>query len=697
MDPKTLRTHINSANAAISRGDFSVAEMHCRQVLKAHPDVAEAWYNQGIAKRQSGKPAEALECQRKVVSLCPDSADALNAAGLEFIELNAYREAEQALNRALALAPKHLYALSNKANLLQRLKRYAEAEALLRRAVSLQPDFAPLHVNLGAVLNKQTLYGKAELSLAKAIDLAPGMPQAWNNLASARSGQRRFAEAESACRQALSLNPEMHESWSNLGDILRETRRYKDAAEAYANLVDRAPEFDFAKGKLLYSLMQCCDWRRHDELRRAIEKGLGKNRRIADPFGYQAVSESPENLLACARIYAEECFPMRTPLVDGRAPRPPNGKIRVGYLSGEFRTQATAILMAGLYEHHDRSRFTIIAFDNGENDHSELRTRLENAFDEVVDISSLSDGEAAQAIKNRDIDILVNLNGYFGKGRQGVFSLRPSPIQVNYLGFPGTLGVAYIDYLIADATVIPEKDRGSYAEKVVYLPNCYQANDDRRPRPQFEVNRSEAGLPPESFVYCCFNNSYKITPARFAVWMRILEKVEGSVLWLLEDNETASANLRKEAVVAGISPDRLVFAKRAPQAQHLARHRLADLFIDSLPYNAHTTASDALWAGLPVLTQIGRTFPGRVAASLLKAIGLPELITDSEAEYEAMAIDLARNPERLRTIREQLDQNRTTMPLFDTARFTRGIESAFSTMVDRHLNGLEPDNFQVTL
>jgi predicted O-linked N-acetylglucosamine transferase (SPINDLY family) len=371
------------------------------------------------------------------------------------------------------------------------------------------------------------------------------------------------------------------------------------------------------------------------------------------------------------------------------------GKIRIGYVSGEFRTQATSILMTQLFELHDKNQFEIFAIDNGTDDGGELRARMECAFDEFVDISKLGDLEAVSEINKRNIDILVNLNGYFGGARPGLFSHRPSPIQVNYLGFPGTIGAEYIDYLIADRIVIPENSRLHYLEKIVYLPNCYQSNDSQRKISDRVFTRGELGLPSAGFVFCCFNNNYKLTSSTFDCWMKILKRCEGAVLWLLEDNSAAADNLRREAELRGVNPQRLVFAQRLPLDEHLARHRLADLFIDTLPCNAHTTASDALWTGLPVLTQRGNTFPGRVAASLLTAIGLSELITSSEAEYEELAVELATNPQRLAQVTALLEKNRQTTPLFDTQLFTKHIEAAYVAMYERYRLGLAPDHIEV--
>jgi len=452
---------------------------------------------------------------------------------------------------------------------------------------------------------------------------------------------------------------------------------------------------DFLLGNILHNMMLVCDWGTLDTLYAEIQNKLRLKQEVTEPFGFQGISDSESDLLLCAQIFANDHFPYKQTIFTPDSKKTAGSKIRVGYLCGEFRDQATSILMGGVYESHHRDEFEIYAFDNGWDDGSNLRQRILPCFKEIINITRLSDLEAAQSIKQLGIDILINLNGYFGKGRQGIFAHRPAPIQVNYLGFPGTIGAPYMDYLIADEVVIPPSSQAFYTEKIVYLPNCYQANDSQRVIADTVFTKLEMGLPKDSFVFACFNNNYKITPPIFDAWMRILKQVEQSVLWLLEDNPTAADNLRKEAGLRGVSPDRLIFAKRLPLAEHLARHRLADLFLDTLPYNAHTTASDALWAGLPVLTQIGKTFPGRVAASLLTAVGLPELITHTPEEYEALAIDLAQHPEKLQQIKQKLAENRLVKPLFDTSLFTQHLEKAYKTMYERHLKGLGPDVFKI--
>jgi predicted O-linked N-acetylglucosamine transferase (SPINDLY family) len=352
--------------------------------------------------------------------------------------------------------------------------------------------------------------------------------------------------------------------------------------------------------------------------------------------------------------------------------------------------------MTRVWELHDKSMFEIFAFDNGWDDGSKYRQRITRAFNNLFDISRLSDLDAAKLIQENEIDILINLNGFFGLGRQEIFSYRPAPIQVNYLGFPGTMGADYIDYIIADKTLIPLDAQSSYTEKVAYLPNSYQANDRKRLISDRQFTRAELGLPENACIFACFNNNYKITPLVFDSWVKILSLVEGSVLWLLADNPTAKNNLIKEATARGLDSCRLIFAERMPLPEHLARHRQADLFLDTLPYNAHTTCSDALWAGLPVLTLMGSTFPGRVGASLLKAIDLPELITNTQEEYEAMAIELAINPQKLRDIKLKLARNRLTTPLFDTPLFTKNLETIYTKMMERYQADLQPDHITIT-
>jgi len=453
-------------------------------------------------------------------------------------------------------------------------------------------------------------------------------------------------------------------------------RKFEDAIQFFSKLLEIAPDYPFAKGRLLYAKLLACDWKKLDSLKNSIKADLKAGRKSAEPFGYQAIAESAADLKRCAEIFSAATYPPQARL-SARIQPHLKSKLRIGYVSGEFRDHATSLLLVGLLEEHDKNRFEVVAFDNGWDDDSPIRRRINASVDQVIDVSRLSGIDAARKVIECQIDILVNLNGYFGDSRQDIFSFTPAPVQVNYLGFPGTLGAPYIDYIIADRGVLPEDQAPFYTEKVVYLPHTYQANDSKRNIVAPRYTREQLQLPETAFVFCCFNNNYKITPEMFTVWMRLLKQVNGSVLWLLEDNPAASRNLKREAEKHGVLAERLIFAPRMKHDDHMPRHLLADLFLDTLPYNAHTTASDALWSGLPVLTCLGSTFPGRVAASLLEAVGLQELVTTSVDEYERRALELVKDPTRLSNIRATLIRNRLEHPLFDTVRFSRNIEQAY--------------------
>lgn len=584
--------------------------------------------------------------------------------------------------------------LCNRATALQDLRRPEEALASYDRALALKPDSAEALNNRGNVLRELKRPEEALSSYDRALGLKPDSAGALCNRGTALQDLGRPEEALTSYDRALALKPDSVVLLCNRATALQELRRHEEAARSLARVLELAPDHPFTKGRLLFARMLCCDWAEFIPLTESIEKDIRAGKQSAEPYGYQAFSNSARDLRRCAEIFAAENFPRsKTQLWAGE--RYDHAKIRIGYLSSEFRQHVTSILITELFELHDKNRFELFGFDNGWDDASDIRGRINRAFNEIVNITRLGDLEAAATIKQKQIDILVNLNGYFGLERQGIFSHKPCPIQVNYLGFPGTLGVDYMDYIIADSHVIPPDHAAFYNEKVVYLPDTYQVNDSKRRIAERTPTRAEAGLPETGFVFCCFNNNYKTTPDIYEIWMRLLIRVAGSVLWLLEDNVAAARNLRREAEQRGVAPERLVFAPRIRLDEHLSRHRLADLFLDTVPYNAITAASDALWAGLPMLTCTGGTFPGRVAGSLLNAVGLSELITYSLENYEALALKLATTPSMLSDIRTRLARNRTTHSLFNTHRFRRHIESAYITMWERYQRGQPPESFAV--
>jgi protein O-GlcNAc transferase len=535
----------------------------------------------------------------------------------------------------------------------------------------------------------------AERLIGEALQLDPQSPELWSNRGTAQAACKKREAALASFTRAIELKPDFVGAIANRAHILFELRRYAAAIPDYQRLVQADPDHPYAIGTLMFCKLQCCDWGDFESDSARIIAALHAGKRAAPPVMSVALLSSAADQLRAAQIVARDKVPPAPPLWRGETYR--HQRIRVAYISADFHAHATAILTAGVFEHHDRTRFETVGVSFGPEDASPLRARLKQSFERFINMRAKSDAEIARHLREAEIDIAVDLKGYTSDARPAIFAARPAPLQVNYLGFPGTMGANFMDYMLADRFVVPESEQAYYSEKIVWLPESYQPNDRSRESADTGPSRAAAGLPETGFVFCCFNNNYKIQPPLFDIWMRLLSAVEDSVLWLLADNPAAAANLKREAASRGINADRLVFAPRQDLPQHLARHRLADLFLDTLPYNAHTTASDALWAGLPLLTCMGTTFAGRVAASVLNAAGLPELATNSLSEYEALALKLAREPAALATIKAKLAASRETSALFDVARFTRHLEAAYITMHERHQRGLPPVSFAVEL
>jgi len=694
IDPNNLDAYSILSTCQKAKGQYEDVVKTCDKMISIDPKNADSYSNRGFALAAIGRHKEAIESYDRAIAIQPHLADAFVNRGNSLKNLERHDEAFVAYDKALALKPDLVEAWLGCGRVSFDLKRYDDALAAYDKAVALKPDLAEAWLGRGNVCLELKRNDDALAAYDKAVALKSDLAGAWLGRGNIFTELKRYEEAFAAYDKALALKPDLAGAWLGRGHVFSKLKHYKEAAAAYAEVLKIDPQHPFTKGRLLHHKMLSCDWREIDHLISEIDRDVAAGRLSAEPFGWQGVAESPRSLKLCAELFSGERYPADTKIAF-RRPLINRQKIRIGYASGELREQATSHLMVGVLELHDSSRFEIFGFDNGWDDQSDLRRRINASLDGVIEIRRLSDAWSAAAIREKRIDILVNLNGYFGEERTGVFARRPAPIQVNYLGFPGTLGASYIDYIIADRHVIPSSDVEFYTEKVVYLPNCYQANDRKTEIGTHIFSRAECGLPEEGFVFCCFNNNYKIVPETFSCWMRILNRVDGSVLWLLENNVSAALNLREEADVRGINPKRLVFAKPIALANHLARHRLADLFLDTLPYNAHTTASDALWAGLPVLTQVGEAFAGRVAASLLNAIGLAELITSTPQAYEDLAVELALSPEKLPHIKQKLADNRLTTPLFDTRLFTRHIEAAYTAMYERYQAGLPPDHIYV--
>lgn len=629
---------------ALERNDFRFAERAAREALARAPEDGEAHYLLGSTLLFEGRAAEAL-------GPLTEAAARLRRRGV------AYR-----------LGHCHLA-----------LGDHARAEEALRREIADHPQSANAHNTLGVALVNQGRQDEALAMFLASLRLEPMHGEANNNAGNVLHALGRDAEALAYSRRAVEAQPESADAHQNLGLVLRALQRHDEAVKSFARVMALAPDTPYALSALVWSELFTCDWNALRSHVPALREQVRANRVAAAPFTLIAVSDSPAEQRQCAERHVQETLKTFRPL--WTAERYGHPRVRIAYLSADYHEHATAHLTARLFELHDRGAFEIIGISYGQDDGSPTRKRLEAAFDRFVDVRGLSDERAARLMREMEVDIAVDLKGHTGEARLGILAHRPAPVQATWLGYPATIGASFIDYVLADRVVIPPQDQRFYSEKVIYLPEAYQPTDDSATIPPAPT-RAAAGLPEEGFVFCCFNNTYKLGEQLFDIWMRLLAAVPKSVLWLVEHNAAARLNLERAARARGIDPARLVFAPRVGHPEHLARHALADLFLDTLPYNAHTTTSDALWAGVPVLTSLGAAFPGRVAASLLGAIGLPELVTPDLAAYEALALRLARDRDVLSALREKLARNRRTQPLFDSARFCRNLEAAYRHMME---------------
>jgi len=679
----------------LQRTSEAVAAFDKAMALK--PEYIEAMFSRGKALKNLGRLDEALAGFDKVISINSGLADVYNERGLTLLAMNQPQAALVSFVQAVRLKQDFAEAHANHGVALRALGRLADAVESYDRAIALKPDQAGIYNNRGAVLADLRRFDEALASYARAIALNPAFAEAYNNRAVALAMMNRPEDAAVSYREAIRLHPGLTDAHNNLANILVEMKQHEAAIAAYDAALAINPAHAYAHGMRLHTRMFVCQWQSHDHELATLAAKIAAGEKAAPPFPAVTLISAPALLRQVTETWTRDQHPAN-PLLGPIAKRPyqRGDKIRLAYFSADYKNHPVALLAAGLFEEHDRDRFEVYGFSLGQDTRDDMRRRVETAFDKFFDVHEKSDRDIAQLARVNGVDIAVDLSGYTGGARTNVFALRAAPIQVNYLGYPGTLGADYMDYIVADETAIPAEDRIHYTEKVVWLPGSYQVNDAKRRIVGQAQTRAQHGLPDAGVVFCCFNNTYKITPAVFDTWMDILKQVKGSVLWLFKDNAAAVANLRKEAERRGVHPSRLIFAERMDVAQHLARHRVADLFLDTLPYNAHTTGSDALWAGLPILTCLGEGFAGRVAAGLLKSVGLPELVTTSRQNYRDLAIALGNDPARLGALKEKLDQNRYSAPLFDAAGFARHIEDAYRQMHNRYRNGEAPGHIAIT-
>jgi len=655
---------------------------------------ARVFYNLGIIHSLMGQHQLALNAYDSALRINPNDIETLVNKGSSCVDVKKYSLAVETLNEVIKKQPDIPEAWSNLAIALNHLRLYSEALAAYDKAVELRSKYYEAWSNRSIPLAELNRYDEALESCNIAIQINNKYSNAYINKGNIFLGLNQYDKAIECYEEALQINQNHAEAWSNKAQVLLRLEHYQAALMCYENAFKIDARLDWCLGNLANTKIYMCNWSNFGEIKKEITNKLQEDMRIIQPFPWLAMTDNEIAHKKCAEIFINARFPPSNLL--GKFDKGPiKEKIRIGYYSADFHNHPTAYLMAELFELHDKNKFEIFAFSFGPIKNDEMRKRLANSFDHFIEVGAQTDIETAKLSRELRIDIAVDLKGFTLDSRTGIFSYGAAPIQVNYLGYPGTMQASYIDYIIADRILIPEESVENYSEKIVYMPDTYQVNDRKRLISQKKFDKADYDLPENAFVFCCFNNNFKISPATFSSWMRILNHVEGSVLWLLEDNPSASENLKKMALEHGVKDARLIFAKRVPLADHLARHSKADLFLDTWPYNAHTTTSDALWAGLPLLTMLGKSFAGRVSASLLNAVGVPELISNSQEEYETLAIELGLNPKKLRDIKSKLVNNCFTTSLFNTPLFTLNLENAYIQMIKRYRADFQPDHIFV--
>jgi predicted O-linked N-acetylglucosamine transferase (SPINDLY family) len=686
---------LREAVALQTHGDLARALVLYEEILQTNPRHFDALHLSGVIAAMRGNHDKAVDLIDRAIAADPNNAAAYNNRGRVLSELGRWKMAAEDYTRAASLQAGYAEPHYNLANVYRGIKQWDAALRSYDRCIALQPDHYDAYCGRGTVLMELKRHDAAVASFDQAVAIRQDFAEAHYNRGNALCEINQWQAALASYEGAIGAKPNFAEAYANRGFALSQLQEFEAALASWDLAIRLNPALGYLRGERCFTRMRLCDWSTLESDRRELAGDIERGAIVCAPFTVLAWSQSAALQKTIAANWVRQRWPF-DPALGPIPKREQGGAIRLGYFSADFHHHATAHLIAGLLERHDRAKFQVFAFSFGPDSQDEMRRRLMAACDRFIDVRLQSDADAAMLARSLEIDIAVDLKGFTQDHRLGIFALRAAPIQVNYLGYPGTSGAGYMDYIIADRILVPEKSQCHVVEKIAYMPDSYQVNDASRVIADRVFARNELGLPETGVVFCCFNNNFKITPATFACWMRILARVDGSVLWLLADNETAARNLRREALRRNIDAGRLVFAPRMALPEHLARHRAADLFLDTLPYAAHTTASDALWSGLPVLTCIGEGFASRVAASLLTSVGLPELIASTLQEYEDMAVRLAAEPTSLARFRQMLAENRLTTPLFDIRSFTGHIETAYLGMYQRYRADLPPAHIKVT-
>ncbi len=680
IDPGRADLHASLARAQFGAGMVANGAESARSAVALDPANADAWNVLGLCV-ESTRSAEALAAWEKAAALAPGQPEAHFRIGDLHRREGDYGLAAAAYRRALACGPGHPVLLNNLGLALQAQGDLAAAERSYREAAERQPAMLEAIANLAGVLQQQGRFTDAIPWYERAVALSPRAATLWAGLGTCQHRVGDYARARASFGRALEYGGDDPKAMVNMASMLLAEQRYDEAQPLLERALAIEPGFDDAENVLLYTRQQICRWDDVDSLFARQRERIRQHRGSpVSPHNLLALPYSAEDQLIAARDWVDRQIAAK-PAPRPAMPRRRDGRMRIGYVGADFRSHPLANLLTEVIERHDRARFEVCGYSFGPDDRSAARARFSRAFDHFVDVRDETFRSTAERIRRDGIAVLFDTSGHVIHARGEIFATRPAPIQINCIGFPGTLGADYYDYILTDRFVTPPEQQIHFTERFMYLPHCYMPGDTQRPFGA-KTDRARAGLPDTGFVFCCFNGSYKIQPAVFDVWMRLLQNVPQSVLWLLDTDSLVRPNLEREARGRGVAPERLLFAPRVPVAEHLARHAVADVFLDTFPCNAHTTGNDALFAGLPVVTCAGETFASRVSGSHLRAIGVPELVTHSLAEYEALALRLARDPARLAEFRTRLAVNRGTHPLFDTSGYTRALEELLLQAVE---------------
>ena len=642
------------------KGDLKKVSEICLQILKGEPRNFDVLHLLGVSSYQDNQFEKSIEYFQRAIKVNSNNAEIYNNFGIVLKKINKKKEALEKLNYAIKIKNNYFEAYNNRANLYIELNRFDEAL----------------------------------IDFNKVIELQPNLAEAYNNRGNINNQLKNFNEALDDYNKAIQIKPNFAEAFNNKGIILNDNYKFKEAIESYNKAFSINPNINFLLGSLIFLKLNICDWESYTENVNLINKKILDNYPTGTPWSFLHFSDSPDLQKKIAETFVQKKY-SQISISKQLIKKNKSKKIRLGYYSADFRNHATSYLIANLFEEHDKEKFEIFAFSFGPSVEDKMKDRIKKSVYKFYDVRLKSDQEISMLSRELEIDIAIDLMGFTEHNRFEIFLKRCAPIQINYLGYAGTLGSKNIDYLIADKTLIPKENQKFYTEKIIYMPDTYQPNDANKIISKKKFTKNEYGLPNNSFVLCCFNKNYKITPKVFNIWVNLLKNINNSVLWLIKDNFLSSENLKKEISNKGIDSNRVIFAERAPMEDHIGRQQLADLFIDTYPYTAHTTCSDALRVGLPVITCKGQTFASRVAASLLNAVDLNELVANNDSEYESKIIEIANNPLKLKQIKNKLKNNIKTKPLFNTKLYAKNLEKAYAEIFDRLLKNLPLENVEL--